>query len=58
MTNIHLRTRACKLMGVSPCTGLNVKTASLVYDHFILSGHKILFNDFTESRQLLIGSLY
>ena len=33
-------------MGISPLTGSNVKTTSVVYDHFILIGHTISFNNF------------
>ena len=46
MTNRHMRTRACEHMGISPLTGANVKTTSVVHDHFILIGHTISFNDF------------
>ena len=33
-------------MGISLLTGVNVKTTSVVHDHFILTGHTISFNDF------------
>ena len=33
-------------MGISPLTGANVKTTSVVHDHFILTDHTISFNDF------------
>ena len=46
MTNRHMRTRTCEHMGISPLTGANVKTISVVHDHFILIGHTISFNDF------------
>ena len=46
MTNRHMRTRACEHMSISPLTGANVKTTSVVHDHFILTGHMISFNDF------------
>ena len=33
-------------MNISPLTGANVKTTSVVHDHLILTGHNIPFNDF------------
>ena len=35
MTNRHMQTRACEHMGISPLTGANVETTSVVLDHFI-----------------------
>ena len=46
MANRYMRTRTCKHMGIFPLTGANVKTTSVVNDHFILTGHMISFNDF------------
>ena len=50
MSNRCIRTRTCKQMGISPLTGANVKTTSVVHDHFILTGHTISFNDFITLR--------
>ena len=33
-------------MGIFPLIGANVKTTSVVYDHYILTGHMILLNNF------------
>ena len=33
-------------MGIFPLTGANVKTTSVVHDHFILTGIMISFNNF------------
>ena len=52
MTNRHMRTRTCEHMGNSPLTRANVKTTSVVYDHFILTGHTISFNDFIIMRSV------
>ena len=52
MTNRHMRTRACEHMGISPLTGSNVKTTAVVYDHFILTGYAISFNDFNILRSV------
>ena len=41
-----MRTRAYEHTGISPLTGANVKTTSIVHDHSILIGHTISFNDF------------
>ena len=46
MTNRHIRTCGCKHMGISFLKGANVKTTSEVHDQFILTGHKISYNDF------------
>ena len=43
MKNRHMRTRACEHMGISPLTATNLKTTSVVHDHFILTGHTISF---------------
>ena len=47
-----MRTHACELMGISRLTGSNVKTRSVVYDHLILTGHTISFNDFNILRSV------
>ena len=52
MTNRHMRTHACKHMDISPLTGANVTTTSVVHDHFILTGHMISFNDFIMLRSV------
>ena len=52
MTNRHMRTHACEHMGISLLTGANVKTTSVVHDHFILTGHMISFNDFIMLRSV------
>ena len=46
MKNRRMRTRVCEHLGISPLTGANVKTTSVVHDYFILTGHTISFNDF------------
>ena len=51
-TNRHIHTRVCEHMGISPLTGANVKTTSVVYVHFILTGHAISFNDFIMLRSV------
>ena len=52
MANRHLRTRACEHMVISPLIGVNIKTISVVYDHLILTGHTISFNDFNILRSI------
>ena len=47
-----MRTRACERKGISPLTRANVKTTSVVYDHFILTGHTVSFNDFIILRSI------
>ena len=41
-----MQTRACEHVGISTLIEANVKTISVVHDHFILTGHMISFNDF------------
>ena len=53
MTNRHKQTRACEHMGISPLTGANFKTTSVVHDHFILTGHMTSFNNFIILRSVL-----
>ena len=39
-------------MGISPLIGVNIKTTSVVHDHFILTGHMISFDDFIMLRAI------
>jgi hypothetical protein len=46
-TSRHLRTRICEHLGISPCTGISLKTNSAIYDHIVQTGHHSSFGNFT-----------
>ena len=52
MTNQYLPTYTCENMDIFLFTRSNFKTTSLVCDHLILTGYKILLNDFAVLRSV------